>query len=903
MTGIREVSKAEAAASAVTPERRARPQPTVPEGWREVPFVETAPEPLLTVAEQRRGYLLFQRPIMDPVYPQTRPLAHERLDGLTAFATPGEFEPLTFSIYPIRDLHDFRVAVSPLRGPEGEIPPGALTVRLATYWNVGFPRYTSRETYRRVPELLERVTVHSSPARECQRWWITVHVPGDARPGLYRGAVTLWDEGYGKAVEIPVAFRVLDFRLRTDPAKHYSAYYSLRNRVQYQGRDEDFIHRATGNEYRAMVDLGLDMFPTMDLRYDEAKGSLYLRGADEMARMREAGLDAPLPVTAGNAIEVIYRQTTPGGRRASHWRIEKLPPPEFYQRITAVFRAFEQERRARGWPEMVCCPLDEVDASRADFGAAVYKAVHDAGMRTYITKDPMAPDAEKYREGVDVWCSQPYSMPYEKIVAQDRYEYWCYPNHNAGEIKDRRVMSKGGRMTYGFGFWRSGYAVLMPWHWAWTPGPDQFDYLRGRRSGCGQRMGDDGEVIPAVYWVCFREGRDDARYVYTLQQAVWERQGSTDPACRRLVDRGRSLLQRTWDDIQVQQKYLSGNMWPSSEFNARRWQLATLTRDLLRFPAARSGTAPSVLVEDTAPGAEPDQMAFLDSAIARGQVEVRDLGGDFSAWVNVTGEGRISVTSEAGLEGRPGLRWKVDVDHETDGGGEKGHYPVGWPRIYRAFGPDGLDMSRYDYLLFRIRVDSDRDEVADDTTPVGFTIDSNQFYEVGRDLGGRQHVWVPVLFPVREMIESVGQGPEPWKSIHKVQFFISERQYEDGTHLTFDVSQVELLRFKRPMISRLHVPEYVLLPRAALPVDFDAMGMRELGSGEYAIQASLLDSRNRRVVMCSADLADTRRLLLDTSRLGPGAYSLEVAVRTAAGQVCSSLRQRLVGLPGPLIGQ
>ncbi|MCH7476264.1 MAG: hypothetical protein IIA27_16560, partial [Gemmatimonadetes bacterium] len=67
-----------------------------------------------------------------------------------------------------------------------------------------------------------------------------------------------------------------------------------------------------------------------------------------------------------------------------------------------------------------------------------------------------------YAEHLDIWCSQPYSAPYEKIAAQKRYEYWSYPNHNAGEIKDRRVMCKGGRMTYGFGFWLFKFAGSSP---------------------------------------------------------------------------------------------------------------------------------------------------------------------------------------------------------------------------------------------------------------------------------------------------------------------------------------------------------------------------------------------------------------------------------------------------------
>ncbi len=59
--------------------RRARRQPTVPSTYEEMPFVEAAAEPALTPAEKQRGYLLFHRPITEPVYPNSKPCAHERL--------------------------------------------------------------------------------------------------------------------------------------------------------------------------------------------------------------------------------------------------------------------------------------------------------------------------------------------------------------------------------------------------------------------------------------------------------------------------------------------------------------------------------------------------------------------------------------------------------------------------------------------------------------------------------------------------------------------------------------------------------------------------------------------------------------------------------------------------------
>ena len=280
-------------------ELRARQQPTVPEGYREIPFIETVAEPVLDDAEQQRGFLLFQRPIVEPVYPNTHPHAHERVAELQAFAAQGEFEPFTFSLYPVRDLKNLKVRVSSLKGDGGEIGAQQIGVRLATYWNMGFPRYTSRETYRRLPELLEHVTEHSSPAKECQRWWLTVHVPEGTKAGMYRGTVTVSDDLTTMPVEILLSLRVLPFSLKQDPAKHYSAYYDARNKVAFAGEEKVFIDKATANEYRAMKGYGLDMLPTLSIWYDQGRERLEMSQGEEIERMMAAGLTGPIPVTGG----------------------------------------------------------------------------------------------------------------------------------------------------------------------------------------------------------------------------------------------------------------------------------------------------------------------------------------------------------------------------------------------------------------------------------------------------------------------------------------------------------------------------------------------------------------------------------------------------------------------------
>ena len=885
------------------PTRTTREQPTIPDEYRELPFVETAPKPIPTKIENRRGYILFHRPITEPVHANTYPLDSERLPGdLTAFATPGEWEPVTLGVYPLRYLKKFQIQVSDLKSSNSRIDARNLTIRLQTYWNIGYPRYASRDTYRRVPELLERVNTHNCPAGECQRWWIQIHVPDDARPGRYHGTVTVQDDGFLKAVTIPLSLHVLSFALQADPAKSYSAYYNPHDTLTYTGKDKAFFSKASANEYQAMRDYGIDMFATFYLGADSQATKISLHNEEEIERMKRAGMKGRIPILGGNAIGRIYRATTPGGKRGSHWKISKMPSPEFYEKVTALFRAFEAERVAKGLPPMICCPLDEVAASHREFGIKVFQAVQAAGMPTYITKFPTAADAREYNPYVDVWCSQPFAIPYERIVAQERHEYWSYPNHNAGERKNRRIMCKGGRMTYGFGFWRSGYTTLIPWHWSWTMKPGRFDYLRSAQSGCGMRIGDDGEVIPALYWECFREGRDDGRYIYTLQQAVFERDGSGNPKCQQCVNEAKATLQETWDAITVQERYLADGMWPSEEFNTRRWLLASMIERLLAFPAKREGRAPSVLAKLQSPNSAADTASVLNDAMADGIVTARDVGEDFSRWLNGTMEGQIDVTTNASVAGSEakGMRWKVKVDHFK---GENPDHLTGWPRIARNFKRDELDLSGYDFLEFMIRVDSDRDEVADDVTKFGLSIrnygEPGRLYEIRKDLGDQQQVWIPLRFSIKEMINTTALGTDPWKRIKTLQLFIAESDYQDQTAMTFDIGSAKLLSFARPLISRVETPRHLMLPLATFPVAFDVLGLSSVTPGSHTVTAELSDASGKTKARQQQDLAQATAFHLNAAGLTAGRHMLTTWITTAAGDLCSESKVAIEAVAGP----
>ena len=460
-------------------------------------------------------------------------------------------------------------------------------------------------------------------------------------------------------------------------------------------------------------------------------------------------------------------------------------------------------------------------------------------------------------------------------------------------------------MTYGFGLWRSGYTTLIPWHWCWPNEPDPFNYLRGRFSGCGQRMDDEGEVIPAIYWMCFREGYDDERYLYTLQQAIVRRTGSNDPACLSELKEARQLLQEIWDAISVQPRYLADGMWPSEEFDTIRWRLASATERLLKFPVTNpTAVAESVLVNSAPrPKSGPKESSPYDFSARTGALVRFDLANDFTDWKNGTAEGKAEVTEAARHEGNTGLRWTVVVDHLHDGG-EGGKYPVGWPRLAREFKPGELDLTSYDTLELWVRTDSNRDEVSDDHTPIGLVISSHgknrSLYSTTTDLGDQQRTWIPLRFPLKQMIAAADAGADPWKSISRIQLFLSEHDYPHQTRFVLDIGEVFLLHLDVPVISAVEAPRHILLPRRALPFAYEISGSRSVTNDSYTITAALEDSARSVRAEAQQGLRRPPYLALRLPSLDPGSYRLRLTIRDAAGRSCSELAQPVNAHAGPL---
>jgi hypothetical protein len=522
-----------------------------------------------------RGFVIYHKPYLECVYPTTNPYGFERRPEIRVFATPGEYEPLTFEVRTLSALTGVRVTA----GDIGPIKANTVDVRHVRYMRAR-PNYTTMYRYRIVPDVLERFDALTLPANESHRFWLTAQVPEDAKPGIYEGSIEFTAEavpGQPNKVTVPVTLRVLDIKLKEDPSKIYGIYYRHPLDQWVNATDQvskDYFWHKAELEHADMVAHGTrNVVMSASCGAADAEGKFTanwtaLSAKIEMARKYNFTPPFVVSISTGS-VYYKYMKESFGG----HLRGLKMPPPEFFTEMRDMAAFVESERKKNGWPEFLYYPIDEPgqSAEAVKFMTELLKAVQSAGVRTYVTADPTAEAFQPMKPYVDVWCTQPFAPDRETLLADTaarKVEYWCYPNHVNGENDHTPVA--GARMTYGFGFWRSGFRTLIPWIYQSSTG-DPFNYLDGSSMDFFNRSEPDGTPMPVAMWEAYREGYDDYRYVYTLQTLIDKARAQGKQA---EADAAEKELRSVWDAIRVQEKYKYDDLWAPEEFDVYRWVVA-----------------------------------------------------------------------------------------------------------------------------------------------------------------------------------------------------------------------------------------------------------------------------------------------------------------------------------------
>ena len=588
--------------------------------------LETEPLADLAAADQERGYVLFRRHYLEELYLDSRPARAEIDASVRAFAAAGEFEPLTFCIYPLRDLHITQVTA--------ELPGTRLQVArevCAAYKEGG---YNSAVTgrYRIAPSYLAPLDARGVVLRagEPVRFWLTARVLDDTAPGLLQGRATLTFADAAAAV-VPLALEVLPFRLEKDPDLTYGAYYDTRlwfflngNWAEHPRRERlaelvEAYTRAFLADYRDHGMNALSAPVTWELRDGEPVAA----GVDISSRMfalyREYGLDRPALYWRMRVAEII--RATQGEAVRQQWRDlpADLEDPQFYMFLQKVVRAIETERLRNGWPEIVYTAVDEPFGTReqALFAEAANRAIRETGARTYCTMKTwltarLSPVVDLRTYGLGFLGNGYPTNDTAHPEATGRFEntrpgqeYWVYPNVLTSHSC---ATAAAGRFIYGLYGFKTGIQGYNPWHhghWRGNPFNEMDHFYSGGRFVL---PGPEGP-LPTLAYEGAREGIDDMRYIYTLQRAIGRTRNAdaAKAAAALLVEiRAQVPSYRDWvmrfaasgrvgsrmiDDLELRKLWTLGQepAWPTGTMQTLRRRLADAIVALREQPADGAG--------------------------------------------------------------------------------------------------------------------------------------------------------------------------------------------------------------------------------------------------------------------------------------------------------------------------
>ncbi|NQT54008.1 hypothetical protein HQ576_18280, partial [bacterium] len=327
--------------------------------WKHTPHKDDTPMPAPTDAEKERGFLVYHRPYLSPVWPNTVPRREECDPTVRAFASRDEYEPLTFTLLPLRDLARMEVSVSDLKAATGHtIRRDGMDVRFVRYMHVR-PNYSTHGIYYRAPDVLMPLQdTQLLSEGENLRVWATVHVDPFTPPGTYTGEARVSVAGQD-AARVPIVFRVLPIKLQKDHSLVYGTYY--RHPYDMARRAPDAFSREWWRgkaelEAADMAAHGLNAIVSGIGGTMDAKGKWHLDfdllGA-KLDLCRRHGLTKPVicHIPTGH-IYAKYMKASMG----SHLRLLKMPPKGFFDDLTACVQAIETERRRRQWPELLYYP-------------------------------------------------------------------------------------------------------------------------------------------------------------------------------------------------------------------------------------------------------------------------------------------------------------------------------------------------------------------------------------------------------------------------------------------------------------------------------------------------------------------------------------------------------------------
>ncbi len=472
----------------------------------------------------------------------------------------GEYEPATFAVYTLDDLSQLIAGATDLAGPGGVIPSGVVDIRVVKCWyQAGREIWevigrTGIDSKQLAPELLlkddalvqvdseEQANYLRSTAEDgttsyllasgedstqlegvrpidaetlqpvniltdtLKQFWVTVHIPEDATPGTYTGAVRLSAPGIAP-VRIPLTVTVHPFDL-AEPDMIFSIYY----RAKLAQDNQPTITSEWRSEEQYLAEL-------RDLHAHGVQHPNLYQGYDPELLPRALQLRQQ----AGLTNDIFFTLGFGTGDATSEEALNALKNNvKRWINLAAQF----------GYKEVYFYGIDEATGEKLKSQRPAWEATHQAGGKTFVACYTGAFELIGDLLDVAVLGGPPLAKEAEKYHGVGA-KIFCYGNPQVGVEEPETY-----RRNYGLLLWKAGYDGAMDY--AYQHGFDHvwndFD-SKSYRDHCFTYPTVNG-IVGTIQWEGFREAVDDVRYVTTLEQAI-AKAGDTEAAraAQRWLDR------------------------------------------------------------------------------------------------------------------------------------------------------------------------------------------------------------------------------------------------------------------------------------------------------------------------------------------------------------------------------
>jgi hypothetical protein len=403
-----------------------------------------------------------------------------------------------------------------------------------------------------------------------RRFWLTVHVPDDAPPGVYRGQLRLAVQ-QGQAAAVPVAFRV--FRGKLDPVDIPVGPWDHRIHLPWLGEDPATQAWNQIMERRSLEKLHEYGFTTFSglpivryLGFKDGKPQFdFSEGDRQMALARQCGFTMPVvSYVETPGLNLYYRDED--AMRAAGFS-------DYSRFLRAVFSAIQSHAEAKHWLPVYWNLGDEPtgdDLRRAAENAEAYRAAFPSGPPWFTAATSLP------TEGPDAQAHLRFAKALHVADLNDHNEDGVRTLHAAGS--DWAFYNGGNRWTYGVYLFKAakqfGLKFRLNWHWNATAGDPYYalDCREDDYAWCNTNP--DGELIPSLYFEReMRGGLDDYRCLLTLSRLA---AANHDAAAQ-------SLIQKRMDAFHLGQRDHDA-LFPASDWRDFRLKMATAIERLRGTP-------------------------------------------------------------------------------------------------------------------------------------------------------------------------------------------------------------------------------------------------------------------------------------------------------------------------------